>query len=265
MSGMKVNRNTMKPFNSAINSGNGAFERSMRKLNVIKRNISSTVSQDQITQVDSNFSSGANEKSGDADFDQIDFTTAQTLVNQMEGSSLLDSLRKDTPPKLNLSRPSEQMYKRWQKALSEAIPAIDMQDASPCGPGMDNYTKRQFAPEYSQAAYETMLSQEYAIGSYISTHGQTLSITAAQRKRMVILIEDLHRHKGYKIDTLFLAVSIADRYLVNMAVEGQKAPCLVTLGVTCLLMAAKLEQPMHPSFNIMIRLLADTQRLFVTK
>ena len=30
-------------------------------------------------------------------------------------------------------------------------------------------------------------------------------------------------------------------------------------------MAAKLEQPMHPSFNIMIRLLADTQRLFVTK
>ena len=106
---------------------------------------------------------------------------------------------------------------------------------------MDNYVKRQFAPEYSQAAYETMLSQEYAIGSYITTHGQTLSITAAQRKRMVILIEDLHRHKGYKIDTLFLAVSIADRYLVNMAVEGQKAPCLVTLGVTCLLMAAKLE------------------------
>ena len=82
---------------------------------------------------------------------------------------------------------------------------------------------------------------------------------------MVILIEDLHRHKGYKIDTLFLAVSIADRYLVNLAVEGQKAPCLVTLGVTCLLMAAKLEQPMHPSFNIMVRLLADTQRLFVTK
>ena len=110
-----------------------------------------------------------------------------------------------------------------------------------------------------------MLSQEYAIGAYITTHGQTLSITAAQRKRMVILIEDLHRHKGYKIDTLMLAVSIADRYLVNLAVEGQKAPCLVTLGVTCLLMAAKLEQPMHPSFNIMIRLLADTQGLFVTK
>lgn len=37
---------------------------------------------------------------------------------------------------------------------------------------------------------------------------------------MVILIEDLHRHKGYKIDTLFLAVSVADRYLVNLAVEG---------------------------------------------
>lgn len=157
------------------------------------------------------------------------------------------------------------MYRRWEKALCEMIPAVDMIDAAPTGPGKDSYVKRQFAPEFSQAAYETMLSQEYAIGSYITTHGQTLSITAAQRKRMVILIEDLHRHKGYKIDTLMLAVSVADRYLVNLAVENQKAPCLVTLGVTCLLMAAKLEQPMHPSFNIMIRLLADTQGLFVTK
>ena len=147
------------------------------------------------------------------------------------------------------------MYRRWEKALCEMIPAVDMIDAAPAGPGKDSYVKRQFAPEFSQAAYETMLSQEYAIGSYITTHGQTLSITAAQRKRMVILIEDLHRHKGYKIDTLMLAVSVADRYLVNF----------VTLGVTCLLMAAKLEQPMHPSFNIMIRLLADTQGLFVTK
>ena len=133
------------------------------------------------------------------------------------------------------------MYKRWSKALSEVIPAVDMVDASPSKANNDSYTKRQFAPEFSQAAYETMLSQEYAIGAYINTHGQTLSITSAQRKRMVILIEDLHRHKGYKIDTLMLAVSIADRYLVNLAVEGQKAPCLVTLGVTCLLIGAKLE------------------------
>ena len=94
-----------------------------------------------------------------------------------------------------------------------------MLDASPSGPGLDNYKQRQFAPEFSQAAYETMLNQEYAIGPYISTHGSSLSITTSQRKRMVILIEDLHRHKGYKIDTLFLAVSIADRYLVNLAVE----------------------------------------------
>ena len=46
-----------------------------------------------------------------------------------------------------------------------------MLDASPSGAGYDNYVKRQFAPEFSQAAYETMLSQEYAIGAYITTHG----------------------------------------------------------------------------------------------
>lgn len=47
-----------------------------------------------------------------------------------------------------------------------------MLDAAPGAAGMpEDYVKRQFAPEYSQAAYETMLSQEYAIGAYITTHG----------------------------------------------------------------------------------------------
>ena len=63
------------------------------------------------------------------------------------------------------------MYKRWIRALEQSIPAIDMLDASPAGAGYDNYVKRQFAPEFSQAAYETMLNQEYAIGAYITTHG----------------------------------------------------------------------------------------------
>jgi len=50
------------------------------------------------------------------------------------------------------------MYRRWEKALVEMIPAVDMIDAAPSGPGQDSYVKRQFAPEFSQAAYETMLS-----------------------------------------------------------------------------------------------------------
>ena len=58
---------------------------------------------------------------------------------------------------------------------------------------------------------------------------------------MIILIEELHVLKEYKIETLYLAVSFADRYLVNIAVKRQEAPNLISLAVVSLLMAAKME------------------------
>ena len=57
---------------------------------------------------------------------------------------------------------------------------------------------------------------------------------------MVILLEELHSKKNYRKETLFLAVSLADRFLINLTVHQIKAPCLVDLAVTCLLIAAKL-------------------------
>ena len=53
------------------------------------------------------------------------------------------------------------------------------------------------------------------------------------------------------MDALFLAVSIADRYLVQTAVDDIEAPSLLTLAVTSILMAAKLEQKVTPSFQMM--------------
>ena len=58
---------------------------------------------------------------------------------------------------------------------------------------------------------------------------------------MVILIEELHALKEYKVETLYLAVSFADRYLVNVAVKKEQAPNLIQLAVVSLLMAAKME------------------------
>lgn len=74
---------------------------------------------------------------------------------------------------------------------------------------------------------------------------------------MVMLIEELHSIKEYKIETLFQAVSLADRYLVYISVCSNETPCLATLAVTSLLMAAKLEQPISPSFTRMINLLKE--------
>lgn len=66
-------------------------------------------------------------------------------------------------------------------------------------------------------------------------------MTDYTRQQMVMLIEDLNTLKEYKLETLYLSVSLADRYLVNIAVQGKPAPCLITLAVVCVLIAAKLE------------------------
>ena len=72
---------------------------------------------------------------------------------------------------------------------------------------------------------------------------------------MVNLIEQIHAIKEYRTETLFLAVSLMDKYLAILAIDNKSPPCLITLSVTCLLMAAKLAQPISPSFTRMISLL----------
>ena len=71
---------------------------------------------------------------------------------------------------------------------------------------------------------------------------------------MVTLLEALITEKEYKEETLYLAVSLCDRYLVNLAIGKKMAPCLIMLAIIGTLMAAKLEQPIQPNFNRMIRL-----------
>ena len=60
--------------------------------------------------------------------------------------------------------------------------------------------------------------------------------------------------KEYKLDTLFLAVSITDRYLAKFSLSSSKV-CYGSLAICCLLIAAKLVEPVVPNFNNMCRLL----------
>jgi hypothetical protein len=86
-----------------------------------------------------------------------------------------------------------------------------------------------------------MLAEEYAIGDYINLKNSTIKVTEEARHHMVTLLEELNRLKAYKEETFYLACSLADRYLVNVAVQRQKAPCLIRLAIVCTLMSAKLE------------------------
>ena len=43
-------------------------------------------------------------------------------------------------------------------------------------------------------------------------------------------------------EALYIAVSIMDKYLINLSSMGKRAPCLVTLGTVAVMLSAKLEQ-----------------------
>ena len=70
---------------------------------------------------------------------------------------------------------------------------------------------------------------------------------------MILMIEELNNLKRYKIETLYLAVSLADKCLLYLVAKNKKPPCLIKLAATCTLIAAKLEEPMSPSINRMIK------------
>ena len=110
-----------------------------------------------------------------------------------------------------------------------------------------------------------MLQQEFAVGDYLSNPRCSLDISVFARQQMVKLIEELAFMKDYKLETILIAVSLADRYLVNIAIKGEPAPCLIPLAVVCVLMAAKLEQPISPSFNRLIHLLYEQHQIKLEK
>lgn len=63
----------------------------------------------------------------------------------------------------------------------------------------------------------SMLKSEYAIGDYLQHEAKDnyLGIKRETRKSMVKLLEKISNALGYKNETLFLSVSLADRYLAK--------------------------------------------------
>ena len=107
--------------------------------------------------------------------------------------------------------PKEVMFLRWRALLEKTLPAIDLIDIT-AEKHFSYAWKRQFAPEFSQDAYMTMLNSEFIIGDYVSNSES--AITQETRRHMVTLLEALNQEKEYKQETLYLAASLSDRYLV---------------------------------------------------
>lgn len=92
-------------------------------------------------------------------------------------------------------------------------------------------------------------------------------VQAYQRGRAAGIqkIMHLHQEKGYKIETLFMASSIFDRYLSLLGHWNYPIQKIVNLSTISILLAAKLEQPMQPSFSRMISLLSESEKKQITK
>ena len=101
-------------------------------------------------------------------------------------------------------------------------------------------------------------TQDEAIGDYTQeTYGTGKPIISeAERRQNVVLVAHLHKRKNYRVETFHVAVSIMDRYFSKIIMEErrerERIPPQVSVVTASVLMAAKLQQPMSPSFNKMI-------------
>ena len=88
-----------------------------------------------------------------------------------------------------------------------------------------------------------MLEKEVKLGNYLKSPSCKFSHLADARETMVQMIEEIHKIKNYREETLYIAINIADKLLCLYAEEGREAPSLIQLGMVCTLIAAKLNQP----------------------
>jgi len=67
------------------------------------------------------------------------------------------------------------------------------------------------------------------------------------------------------MESLFTAAGIFDRYISIVGAENFDIHRVLDLAVISVLMSAKLEQPISPSFTRMINLLPPEEKKYVTK
>lgn len=78
-------------------------------------------------------------------------------------------------------------------------------------------------------------------------------------------IFELHFKKDYKIETLFIAAGIFDRFLAIHGIQNLPRKKVCCLSTTSMLLAAKLEQSMSPSYSKMIALLSPAEQGRISK
>jgi hypothetical protein len=90
-------------------------------------------------------------------------------------------------------------------------------------------------------------------------------LTHKDRSFAIQKIFELHALKKYKVETLFSACMILDRYLLAISFEKFPRNEVFSLTIVSLLLAAKLEEAIAPSFLKMISLVPEAEKHKITK
>lgn len=130
---------------------------------------------------------------------------------------------------------------------------------NPKDKSLDNSSDKEKADKEKQSLSQRIQNQFY------KKNPLNEQITAYDRSYGIQKIFDLHQKKEYKPETLFIAAGILDRYINMVGVTNFPKSQMVSLATICVLMSAKLEQPISPSFTRMINLLTDEEKKYVSK
>ena len=160
------------------------------------------------------------------------------------------------------------MLSRWTEKV-QWLPQVDRDDIKEDNPHFNGGHVKKWVhqphPEVTQLCYLHLRSQENSRPFYnyldtkmntrlaeSSTDSTTL-VCDQDRQFGIQMIFHLHQKKGYKMDTLYMAANIFDRYLERIGhcnFNKEKVPLLSCASV---LLAAKLEEPLSPCFLRMIK------------
>lgn len=132
-----------------------------------------------------------------------------------------------------------------------------------------NNPQRSDHQEYAQQNYVVLRAQEEvtSFGNYLKL--RKVCISSSLRAKAIQQIIEMQTFREYKMDTMFMAVSIFDKYMflaskANVRLDTSTTS-MHTLVCTCLLIAAKFEQPKKPDFQNMVYALHEMKGVKVSK
>jgi hypothetical protein len=103
-----------------------------------------------------------------------------------------------------------------------------------------------------------MFQKQVCVGNYTKNFTPKMArshLTAKEREGAIAWICELHRARGYLVETMFIAIGIFDKYVSRLDANELGQLDICNFAAVCLLLAAKLNQPLTPSIGQIILLL----------